>query len=69
MFERFVLRLFFTQPARHVPLMEDNQKLSTTTSCTYYTVMAEKYGALRFVLISTDKAVNDQHDGRFHVVR
>lgn len=46
---------------KHVPLMEDspNEAIKNNVFGTYKTAMAaNKYGAKRFVLISTDKAVN-----------
>lgn len=46
---------------KHVPLMEDspNEAVKNNVMGTYNTVkMADKYGVDRFVLISTDKAVN-----------
>ena len=46
---------------KHVPLMEDspNEAVKNNVFGTYKTAqMADKYGASRFVLISTDKAVN-----------
>ncbi len=46
---------------KHVPLMEDspNEAIKNNVFGTYKTAqMADKYGAQRFVLISTDKAVN-----------
>ncbi len=46
---------------KHVPLMEDspNEAIKNNVFGTYKTCeMADKYGAQRFVLISTDKAVN-----------
>lgn len=46
---------------KHVPLMEDspNEAIKNNVFGTYKTAMAaDKYGAKRFVLISTDKAVN-----------
>jgi FlaA1/EpsC-like NDP-sugar epimerase len=46
---------------KHVPLMEDspNEAIKNNVFGTYKTAMAaSKYGAKRFVLISTDKAVN-----------
>ena len=61
-FERFRPEVVFHAAAhKHVPLMEDNcsEAIHNNVFGTYYTVMAaEKYGALRFVLILTDKAVN-----------
>lgn len=46
---------------KHVPLMEDspNEAVKNNVFGTYKTALAaDKYGAKRFVLISTDKAVN-----------
>ena len=46
---------------KHVPLMEDspNEAIKNNVFGTYKTAeMADKYGTKRFVLISTDKAVN-----------
>lgn len=46
---------------KHVPLMEEspNEAIKNNVMGTYKTAMAaDKYGAERFVLISTDKAVN-----------
>ena len=46
---------------KHVPLMEDSacEAIKNNVFGTYNTAnMAEKYGAQRFILISTDKAVN-----------
>ena len=46
---------------KHVPLMEDspNEAIKNNVFGTYKTALAaDKYGAQRFVLISTDKAVN-----------
>lgn len=46
---------------KHVPLMEDSpcETVKNNVLGTYYTAkMAAKYGTQRFVLISTDKAVN-----------
>ena len=46
---------------KHVPLMEDspNEAIKNNVFGTYKTAyMADKYGTRRFVLISTDKAVN-----------
>ncbi len=46
---------------KHVPLMEDspNETIKNNVFGTYKTAqMADKYGTQRFVLISTDKAVN-----------
>ena len=46
---------------KHVPLMEDspNEAIKNNVFGTYKTAMAaDKYGVKRFVLISTDKAVN-----------
>ncbi len=46
---------------KHVPLMEDspNEAIKNNVFGTYKTALAaDKYGAKRFVLISTDKAVN-----------
>ena len=61
-FERFRPQVVFHAAAhKHVPLMEDNcgEAVHNNVFGTYYTAMAaEKYGTQRFVLISTDKAVN-----------
>ena len=46
---------------KHVPLMEDspNEAIKNNVFGTYKTALAaDKYGAEKFVLISTDKAVN-----------
>jgi FlaA1/EpsC-like NDP-sugar epimerase len=61
-FERFRPEVVLHAAAhKHVPLMEDNcaEAIHNNVFGTYYTAMAaEKYGTRRFVLISTDKAVN-----------
>lgn len=61
-FKRFRPEVVFHAAAhKHVPLMEDNcaEAIHNNVFGTYYTAMAaEKYGTRRFVLVSTDKAVN-----------
>lgn len=61
-FERFRPEVVLHAAAhKHVPLMEDNcaEAIHNNVFGTYYTAMAaEKYGTSRFVLVSTDKAVN-----------
>ena len=61
-FERFKPQVVFHAAAhKHVPLMEENcgEAVHNNVFGTYTTVQAaEKHGASRFVLISTDKAVN-----------
>ena len=61
-FKRYRPEVVFHAAAhKHVPLMEDNcaEAIHNNVFGTYYTAMAaEKYGARRFVLVSTDKAVN-----------
>ena len=53
--------IFHAAAHKHVPLMEHNcgEAVKNNVMGTYNTAdMAEKYGAERFVLVSTDKAVN-----------
>ena len=53
--------VFHAAAHKHVPLMEDspNESIKNNVFGTYnMTRMADKYGVKRFVLISTDKAVN-----------
>lgn len=61
-FERYKPRVVFHAAAhKHVPLMEDspNEAIKNNVFGTYNVAAAcEKFGAERFVLISTDKAVN-----------
>ncbi len=61
-FETYKPELVFHAAAhKHVPLMEDspNEAIKNNVFGTYNTAKAaDKYGAKRFVLISTDKAVN-----------
>ena len=62
LFERFRPEIVFHAAAhKHVPLMEDapEEAVKNNVFGTYNVARAaEKYGARRFVLISTDKAVN-----------
>lgn len=61
-FEEYRPNIVFHAAAhKHVPLMEDspNEAIKNNVFGTYKTAQAaDKYGAERFVLISTDKAVN-----------
>lgn len=61
-FEKYRPHIVYHAAAhKHVPLMEDspNEAIKNNVFGTYKTaVAADKYGAERFVLISTDKAVN-----------
>lgn len=61
-FEKYRPYLVFHAAAhKHVPLMEENplEAIKNNVFGTYNTVnMADKFGVKRFVLISTDKAVN-----------
>jgi len=61
-FEKYRPNIIYHAAAhKHVPLMEDspNEAIKNNVFGTYKTaVAADKYGAERFVLISTDKAVN-----------
>lgn len=61
-FERYHPQIIYHAAAhKHVPLMEDspNEAIKNNVFGTYKTAKAAiKYGAERFVLISTDKAVN-----------
>lgn len=61
-FEKYKPRVVFHAAAhKHVPLMEDspNEAIKNNVYGTYnVALMCEKYNAERFVLISTDKAVN-----------
>ena len=53
--------VFHAAAHKHVPLMEQSgvEAIKNNVFGTYNTAdMAEKYGALKFILISTDKAVN-----------
>ncbi len=53
--------VFHAAAHKHVPLMEHSNQEAIKNNClgTYNTAdMAEKYGAKKFILISTDKAVN-----------
>ena len=61
-FEKYRPEIVYHAAAhKHVPLMEDspNEAIKNNVFGTFNTVqMADKYGVKRFVLISTDKAVN-----------
>ena len=61
-FEKYRPEIVYHAAAhKHVPLMEDspNESIKNNVFGTYKTAMAaDKYGVRRFVLISTDKAVN-----------
>ncbi len=61
-FEKYTPDVVFHAAAhKHVPLMEDspNESIKNNVFGTYNTAkMADKYGVKRFILISTDKAVN-----------
>lgn len=61
-FEKYRPEIVYHAAAhKHVPLMEDspNEAIKNNVFGTYKTAeMADKYGTSRFVLISTDKAVN-----------
>jgi len=61
-FEKYRPEIVYHAAAhKHVPLMEDspNEAIKNNVFGTYKTAqMADKYGTQRFVLISTDKAVN-----------
>lgn len=61
-FEKYRPNIVYHAAAhKHVPLMEEspNEAIKNNVFGTYKTAMAaDKYGAERFVLISTDKAVN-----------
>ena len=61
-FEKYRPEIVYHAAAhKHVPLMEDspNEAIKNNVFGTYKTAKAaDKYGAKRFVLISTDKAVN-----------
>ncbi len=53
--------IFHAAAHKHVPLMEHSNQEAIKNNClgTYNTAdMAEKYGAKKFILVSTDKAVN-----------
>ena len=53
--------VFHAAAHKHVPLMENSSADAVKNNClgTYYTAnAAEKYGVSKFILISTDKAVN-----------
>ena len=53
--------VFHAAAHKHVPLMEHSNQEAIKNNClgTYNTAdMAEKYGAKKFILVSTDKAVN-----------